>query len=80
MQLYFIRHGQSMNNAHWQEPTYKESPDPALTETGIEQARLLADFLEKFQPLTQPEGWDVHHTHLRQLDGTRCPHRRTDRT
>jgi len=52
-----------MNNAHWQEPTYKESPDPALTEAGIEQARLLADFLEKSQLLTQPDGWDVHNRH-----------------
>ena len=60
MQLYFIRHGQSMNNAHWQEPSYKESPDPALTEAGMEQAHLLGEFLEKSQLLTRTEGWDVH--------------------
>jgi len=60
MQLYFIRHGQSMNNAHWQNPSYKESPDPALTEAGLEQASLLGDFLEKAQLLSQPEGWNPH--------------------
>ena len=63
MQLYFIRHGQSMNNAHWQEPGYKESPDPALTEAGIEQARLLGDFLEMSQLITEHNGWNVHNRH-----------------
>jgi 2,3-bisphosphoglycerate-dependent phosphoglycerate mutase len=63
MQFYFIRHGQSMNNAHWQEPNYKESPDPALTEAGIEQAQLLSEFLEKSQLLSQHNGWDPHNRH-----------------
>lgn len=60
MQLYFIRHGQSMNNAHWSEPDYKESPDPILTKTGQEQARLLGEYLEKLQPITNDQNWNVH--------------------
>ena len=33
MELYFIRHpsGQSQNNAHWNDPNYKESPFVAQT-------------------------------------------------
>jgi broad specificity phosphatase PhoE len=34
MELYFIRHGQSVNNAGWGDPTYRENPDPPLTEIG----------------------------------------------
>lgn len=63
MQLYFIRHGQSVNNAGWGNPNYKESPDPGLTEKGIEQAQLLADFIEANQQITQPEDWNVQNRH-----------------
>lgn len=63
MQLYFIRHGQSMNNAHWQDPAYKESSDPALTGAGQEQVQCLADYLEKKQPITEHKDWDVHNHH-----------------
>jgi len=63
MELYFIRHGQSQNNAHWNDPDYKESPDPALTETGIEQARILAEYLEKSQLITEHKGWNIHNRH-----------------
>lgn len=59
MELYFIRHGQSQNNAHWHDPSYQESPDPALTEIGLEQARCLADFLEKTQLITDDKIWNV---------------------
>ena len=52
-----------MNNAHWQDPNYVESPDPALTKAGIEQAALLGEYLEKSQILTQPEGWNPHNRH-----------------
>lgn len=47
MQLYFIRHGQSENNALWDRsgPREERSPDPELTELGHEQARRLAQFL-----------------------------------
>ena len=59
MELYFIRHGQSVNNANWDKPDYEESPDPALTENGYEQARLLADFLKKNQTITKDKDWNV---------------------
>jgi len=52
-----------MNNAHWQEPNYKESPDPALTEAGIEQAQLLSEFLERSQLISQSDGWNPHNRH-----------------
>jgi 2,3-bisphosphoglycerate-dependent phosphoglycerate mutase len=60
MQLYFIRHGQSVNNAGWGDPNYIESPDPWLTDIGIQQAQLLSEFLEKNQPLVEHKGWDIH--------------------
>lgn len=59
MELYFIRHGQSINNANWNNAEYQESPDPILTEMGHEQARLLARFLKKHQSLTQEQEWNV---------------------
>ncbi len=60
MQLYFIRHGQSVNNAGWSDPNYKESPDPILTEIGVQQAQLVSEYLEKNQPITEHTGWDLH--------------------
>jgi 2,3-bisphosphoglycerate-dependent phosphoglycerate mutase len=59
MELYFIRHGQSQNNANWDNPDYKENPDPALTEIGQEQARLLAEFLKKNQTITNDKDWNI---------------------
>jgi 2,3-bisphosphoglycerate-dependent phosphoglycerate mutase len=58
MELYFIRHGQSINNANWDNPDYEESPDPILTENGHEQARLLADYLKRNQALTSDDQWN----------------------
>lgn len=58
MELYFIRHGQSINNANWNTADYQESPDPILTETGHEQARLLAAFLKKNQVLSEDKEWN----------------------
>ena len=53
MQLYLIRHGQSTNNARWEAQesyeTYRSS-DPTLTEKGVRQAELLADFLAVSKP------------------------------
>ena len=53
MQLYLIRHGQSTNNARWETQegyeTYRTA-DPTLTEKGIRQAELLADFLAISKP------------------------------
>ncbi len=63
MQLYFIRHGQSVNNAGWGNPNYKESPDPLLTDPGIEQAQILANFLEANQQITELESWNVQNEH-----------------
>lgn len=59
MQLYFIRHGQSQNNANWSNPGYKESPDPALTEIGIEQACHVSEFLRNAQSLVNPTEWNI---------------------
>jgi len=59
MELYFIRHGQSLNNANWNNPEYEENPDPPLTEIGHEQARLLADFLKKNQTITDEKEWNI---------------------
>ena len=58
MELYFIRHGQSINNANWDKPDYEESPDPTLTENGHEQAHLLAEFLKKSQQITNEKAWN----------------------
>jgi 2,3-bisphosphoglycerate-dependent phosphoglycerate mutase len=58
MELYFIRHGQSINNANWDNPDYEESPDPTLTENGHEQAHLLAEFLKKNQQITNEKAWN----------------------
>jgi broad specificity phosphatase PhoE len=59
MELYFIRHGQSQNNANWNHPKYQENPDPPLTEIGHEQARLLAEFLKKHQTITNETAWNI---------------------
>lgn len=58
MELYFIRHGQSMNNANWDKQGYEESPDPTLTEKGHQQASLLADFLKRNQKITNDRDWN----------------------
>ncbi len=56
LQLYFIRHGQSTNNAYWEtadRDNYLDgrSTDPDLTATGHEQAKLVAEFLaQPYQP------------------------------
>lgn len=48
MYLYFIRHGQSENNALWAETNSAEgrSHDPELTQIGKEQARFLAEYFK----------------------------------
>jgi len=58
MQLYFIRHGQSENNAHWGEQGYPEKSDPELTEIGRAQARELARFLGERQTRPGEGCWD----------------------
>ena len=59
MQLYFIRHGQSINNANWDNKEYKENPDPYLTEIGLEQAEHLARFLKSKEHITHPNEWNI---------------------
>ena len=58
MELYFIRHGQSQNNANWGNHEYKESPDPSLTEIGMEQAIHVSKFLKDSQVLVNPMEWN----------------------
>ncbi|MCX6060166.1 MAG: phosphoglycerate mutase family protein [Chloroflexi bacterium] len=58
MELYFIRHGQSVNNAGSNNPEYKEHPDPYLTEMGIEQAKYLAKYLKEKQHITNDRVWN----------------------
>lgn len=47
MYLYFIRHGQSENNALWDQTKSSEGrkSDPNLTEIGVKQAEFVANFL-----------------------------------
>lgn len=58
LQLYFIRHGQSTNNAWWQESDRDNylsgrEADPDLTKAGQKQVKYLADHLAR--PLTTEE-------------------------
>lgn len=59
MELYFIRHGQSVNNANWHIPDYIESPDAPLTELGIEQAKHVANFLKQAQTIVDAKAWNI---------------------
>ena len=59
MELYFIRHGQSVNNANWSKPDYQEDPDAPLTELGFEQAQYVANFLKKAQPIVDLKAWNI---------------------
>lgn len=63
MELYFIRHGQSQNNANWNVPGYVENPDAALTELGLEQAQYVANFLQKAQTIVNAKEWNVQNRH-----------------
>lgn len=71
MQLYFIRHAQSVNNAVYNEeiPGKRISPDPELTEKGWQQASLLADFLT-----IQPSGKTTGSRDLKNLNGFHLTH------
>jgi len=52
MQFYFIRHGQSENNALWKRTGSSKgrSVDPELTRVGRQQSELLAQFLRRADP------------------------------
>ncbi len=61
MRLYFIRHGQSSNNALWDATGSSDgrSHDPALSATGYRQAAQLAGFLAKRDPAARVAGRDL---------------------
>ncbi len=58
MQLYFVRHGQSENNAIWEMEEYLSArvDDPRLTEKGERQAEYVAALLASQNP-DAPEYW-----------------------
>ncbi|MCB0103922.1 MAG: histidine phosphatase family protein [Anaerolineales bacterium] len=58
MQLYFIRHGQSINNANTQNKSYAEHSDPYLTEIGKQQAQRTAQFLKENQVISHADPWN----------------------
>ena len=58
MQLYFIRHAQSENNAHWGDDNYQESHDPELTQIAHLQVACLARFLGDNQILDDTSVWN----------------------
>jgi 2,3-bisphosphoglycerate-dependent phosphoglycerate mutase len=59
MELYFIRHGQSINNANWDNPDYIEHSDPFLTPMGLEQAEVLGKYLKGKQHITNDKAWNI---------------------
>jgi 2,3-bisphosphoglycerate-dependent phosphoglycerate mutase len=61
MELYFIRHGQSENNALWMETgSHKwRTEDPGLTEVGRRQAELLGQFLSQTDPDVPASDTDI---------------------
>jgi 2,3-bisphosphoglycerate-dependent phosphoglycerate mutase len=63
MQLYFIRHAQSENNAHWGDDTYQESEDPELTQLARKQAKHLARYLGQQQDLDEEIAWNPQNRH-----------------
>ncbi|MEM7111651.1 MAG: histidine phosphatase family protein [Chloroflexota bacterium] len=69
MQLYFIRHAQSENNAIWaatQSDVGRKS-DPELTEIGERQGQAVADFLSQTIGSVEFDGYNkqgFHFTHL----------------
>ena len=72
MELYFIRHAQSENNALWARTgsARGRDADPDLTEVGHRQAQRLADFLARpdrqvtSHPARQHNRHNFHFTHL----------------
>ncbi|MBN1887440.1 MAG: histidine phosphatase family protein [Thermoflexales bacterium] len=60
MQLYFIRHGQSENNALWARTASSmgRSHDPEISTIGRQQAESLARFLSQFDPAVAASDYD----------------------
>jgi 2,3-bisphosphoglycerate-dependent phosphoglycerate mutase len=63
MELYFIRHGQSENNANWGLDGFQDVPDPELTNIGVAQAEHLARFLGSRQPRDEVINWNSQNRH-----------------
>ncbi|MEM7030410.1 MAG: histidine phosphatase family protein [Chloroflexota bacterium] len=67
MHLFFIRHGQSVNNALWDQGRGDEGrvPDPELTENGVQQATLVGQFFGQHHkngvPVTHHNYFDLTH-------------------
>jgi len=61
MQLYFIRHGQSENNALWDRTgaSHGRHHDPELTPTGHQQVQILAEFLGHQNHISEPKPFDM---------------------
>jgi 2,3-bisphosphoglycerate-dependent phosphoglycerate mutase len=61
MQLYFIRHGQSENNALWRRTGSRQgrSEDPELTEVGRQQSEFVAQFLGRADSVAAVNGRDT---------------------
>jgi 2,3-bisphosphoglycerate-dependent phosphoglycerate mutase len=61
MQFYFIRHGQSENNALWKRTASRKgrSEDPELTEVGRQQSEFLAQFLRRTDSIAAVNGRDT---------------------
>lgn len=62
MQVFFIRHAQSENNANFEENGNDElrKSDPALTEIGLQQARITAEYLATSHPEKESRLGDPH--------------------
>ncbi len=62
MHLYYIRHAQSTNNALWANTGAEvgRSHDPELTEIGLRQAQVTADFLARTDPTAQEDARYLH--------------------
>jgi broad specificity phosphatase PhoE len=58
MELYYIRHGQSINNLNTSNPEYQQHSDPFLTDMGLEQAEYLAKYLKEKQHITHDKVWN----------------------
>ncbi len=60
MELYFIRHAQSINNANWNKDGFQDHPDPELTVTGQLQVRCLTEYLSNNQPRDETKSWNSY--------------------
>ena len=76
MQLYFIRHAQSANNALWDTTgnNLGRSEDPEITETGCKQAALLAKALLQGDPLQGDPAIPITNGDLQNRRGFRLTH------